>query len=67
MVVSMFRVSTMGRRMSTVSSSCPWSVMGAVTTAHPEPEALWGALKRFGDHLCILRRGGTALGFARDC
>ena len=31
MVVSMFRVRTMGRRMSTVRISCSWSVTGAVT------------------------------------
>ena len=40
------------------------ALRATVLAAHPEPEALWGALKRFGDHLCVLRRGGTALGFA---
>ena len=36
----------------------------AVLAAHPDPGWLCGELRKLGDHLCILRQGRTALGFA---
>jgi len=35
-----------------------------VLAGHPEPGKLFTALRRLGDHVCVLRQGETALGFA---
>ena len=36
----------------------------AVLAGHPDPGWLCSAIRRLGDHLCVLRQGRTALGFA---
>ena len=40
------------------------SLRAAVLAGYPESEGLFGTLRRLGDHLCVLRRGETPLGFA---
>ncbi|MBD5162681.1 MAG: cytidyltransferase-related domain protein [Oscillibacter sp.] len=40
------------------------ALRASVLAAHPDPGWLCGALGRTGDHLCVLRRGQSVLGFA---
>ncbi len=52
------------QRYAALSEDVGDALRQTVLAGHPDPEWLCETLGRLGDHLCVLRRGDAALGFA---